>query len=156
MAVKLDQALAVAVKHREDAKVIERNGEEALDELWTKAEKFRTELTAAKEHSRCLEAELGEAEQAVTAGSPPKTHSPNSYAALCNAGRRTARHRAVHFVQEFISSQSWLVEDLATAFSCAGILDQLWESWEIWVLRTEWVRELFRGLSTEHWGIKLG
>eukprot|EP00965_Chrysotila_dentata_P095237 3147854-Pleurochrysis_carterae.AAC.1 len=67
-------------------------------------------------------------------------HSPNSFAALSNAGRRTARFRAIQYAEQLLSSREGRTEDLISVISRLGLMDQLFGCRDMWVLRMPWER----------------
>eukprot|EP00965_Chrysotila_dentata_P232057 6198739-Pleurochrysis_carterae.AAC.1 len=86
----------------------------------------------------------------------PKAHTVDEFEELSAAGQRTARFRDIKFIEAFLGRRTWRAADWATALARHGLLDELWESKEVWRFRMEWGRELFSMCMGQHWGTKLG
>jgi len=128
---------------------------------------FEERLSVAQQDAVSARAEIEQLQQSVELmrGSAAakvfdrkkSLHSPEAFAALSSDAQRQARSRALQFLGAFFDTQEhWRGHDIATALQRKGLLEELWDSREMWVLRMEWARDLHGVCTSHHWGAKFG
>eukprot|EP00965_Chrysotila_dentata_P245916 6206852-Pleurochrysis_carterae.AAC.1 len=131
----------------------------------TEAEKLKGKLAkaAAKVKSTSTEADLEAAQKQVIelieskeqAPKRPRSNTTQDFESMDYAGQATARHRAIKYAESLLDDFSWRGKDLATILKRKGLIEDVWESKELWTLRMEWARELFGQMMSFHWDVKL-
>eukprot|EP00965_Chrysotila_dentata_P031327 1043724-Pleurochrysis_carterae.AAC.1 len=57
--------------------------------------------------------------------------------------------RAVQYAKKLLTSHEWRTEDSVRVIARLGLVEALFESREMWVLRTQWVRTVLAELIQE-------
>eukprot|EP00965_Chrysotila_dentata_P019595 651050-Pleurochrysis_carterae.AAC.2 len=147
------QTTAVAQATRQ-VEAIARAAASSREANLKQQEDLQEELTRMEELVKELEEKSADLKAAQMKA--PKSYTEEEWAKLSYNGKATARHRAVHTFCEFLELGKWRPADVATALQRCDLLEDLWETREVWALRMEWARTIFGMCMSTHWGVRLG